>query len=72
MCDVVLQWLVPAHTISTALSLHHHQQHRATAHSRPMPFPCLVQYRNPWGGVRVGRLLEDLDSLAGNIAFDHW
>lgn len=28
-------------------------------------------YRNPWGHMRVGRLLEDLDSLAGNVAFDH-
>ncbi|MEW5304355.1 MAG: hypothetical protein WDW36_006971 [Sanguina aurantia] len=30
-----------------------------------------MQYRNPWGLIRVGRLLEDLDSLAGNIAFEH-
>ncbi|KAL3154228.1 hypothetical protein ABBQ32_013731 [Trebouxia sp. C0010 RCD-2024] len=29
------------------------------------------QYRNPWDQVRVGKLLEDLDSLAGNIAFQH-
>ncbi|KAL0055761.1 hypothetical protein WJX82_004111 [Trebouxia sp. C0006] len=29
------------------------------------------QYRNPWNQVRVGKLLEDLDSLAGNIAFQH-
>ena len=28
-------------------------------------------YRNPWNAVRVGRVLEDLDSLAGNIAFSH-
>eukprot|EP00198_Chlamydomonas_reinhardtii_P000778 XP_001690113.1 thioesterase-like protein [Chlamydomonas reinhardtii] len=28
-------------------------------------------YRNPWGHMRVGRLLEDLDSLAGNVAFQH-
>lgn len=31
-----------------------------------------MQYRNPWGAVRIGRLLEDLDSLAGNVAFRHW
>lgn len=31
-----------------------------------------MQYRSPWGLVRVGKLLEDLDSLAGNIAFRHW
>lgn len=31
---------------------------------------CL-QYRNPWDGVRIGRLLEDMDSLAGFVAFDH-
>ena len=29
------------------------------------------QYRNPWGNVRVGRLLEDLDALAGTVAFEH-
>jgi len=28
-------------------------------------------YRNPWGFVRHGMLLEDLDALAGNIAFKH-
>lgn len=29
-------------------------------------------YRNPWGNVRLGRVLEDLDSFAGFIAFEHW
>ncbi|KAK9809579.1 hypothetical protein WJX73_004048 [Symbiochloris irregularis] len=29
------------------------------------------KYRNPWGAVRIGKLLEDLDSLAGNVAFLH-
>jgi acyl-coenzyme A thioesterase 9 len=28
-------------------------------------------YRNPWGEMRFGRILEDLDALAGNIAFQH-
>lgn len=28
-------------------------------------------YSSPWGHVRPGRLLEDLDALAGTIAFDH-
>ena len=28
-------------------------------------------YRNPWGQMRLGRLFEDLDALAGNIAFFH-
>jgi acyl-coenzyme A thioesterase 9 len=28
-------------------------------------------YRNPWGRMRLGKLLEDLDALAGNIAFFH-
>lgn len=27
------------------------------------------QYRNPWNGIRVGKLLEDLDALAGTISF---
>lgn len=31
----------------------------------------LELYRNPWGFLRIGRLLEDLDSLAGSIAFQH-
>ncbi|KAF6250835.1 HotDog domain-containing protein [Scenedesmus sp. NREL 46B-D3] len=31
----------------------------------------LEMYRNPWGFLRMGRLLEDLDSLAGSIAFAH-
>lgn len=29
------------------------------------------EYRNPFGQVRFGKLLEDLDALAGNIAFAH-
>ncbi|CAM9147871.1 unnamed protein product, partial [Sphacelaria rigidula] len=28
-------------------------------------------YRNPSGLVRIGRVLEDLDALAGNVAFKH-
>lgn len=28
-------------------------------------------YRNPWGQMRLGRMMEDLDALAGNIAFFH-
>jgi acyl-coenzyme A thioesterase 9 len=28
-------------------------------------------YVNPWGTIRVGRVLEDLDALAGNVAFRH-
>lgn len=30
-----------------------------------------VQYRNPWGAVRIGKLLEDLDALAGSVAYNH-
>ena len=29
------------------------------------------QYGSPFGKIRIARLLEDLDSLAGNIAFSH-
>eukprot|EP01018_Ginkgo_biloba_P034980 Gb_38095 [translate_table: standard] len=29
------------------------------------------QYRNPWNEVRLGKLLEDLDALAGTIAMKH-
>lgn len=28
-------------------------------------------YKNPWGQMRFGKILEDLDALAGNIAFRH-
>ena len=28
-------------------------------------------YKNPWGQMRFGKILEDLDALAGNIAFSH-
>ncbi|KAK9841013.1 hypothetical protein WJX81_005413 [Elliptochloris bilobata] len=29
------------------------------------------EYRNPWNYLRMGKLLEDLDSLAGSVAFSH-
>ena len=29
------------------------------------------RYRNPFGHLRFGKVLEDLDALAGNIAFSH-
>lgn len=31
----------------------------------------LESYRNPWGQMRFGKMIEDLDALAGNIAFHH-
>lgn len=27
------------------------------------------QYRNPWDEIRIGKLVEDLDALAGTICF---
>lgn len=29
------------------------------------------QYRSPWNQVRMGKILEDLDALAGSIAYAH-
>ncbi|KAL5731842.1 Acyl-coenzyme A thioesterase 2 [Ranunculus cassubicifolius] len=29
------------------------------------------QYRDPWNEVRIGKLLEDLDALAGTISYKH-
>ncbi|KAK1583446.1 hypothetical protein Q3G72_023862 [Acer saccharum] len=29
------------------------------------------QYRNPWNEIRMGKLLEDLDALAGTITYKH-
>ena len=31
----------------------------------------MERYRNPFGHLRFGKVLEDLDALAGNIAFGH-
>lgn len=33
--------------------------------------PLLEQYVNAWGGIRTGKLMEHLDSLAGSIAYKH-
>ncbi|GAV67126.1 hypothetical protein CFOL_v3_10635 [Cephalotus follicularis] len=29
------------------------------------------QYRNPWNEIRTGKLVEDLDALAGTVSFKH-
>ncbi|KAJ3187180.1 Acyl-coenzyme A thioesterase 9, mitochondrial [Gaertneriomyces sp. JEL0708] len=29
------------------------------------------EYINPWGGIRVGKVLEDLDAMAGSVAYLH-
>ena len=31
----------------------------------------LETYKNPYGEMRFGKIIEDLDALAGNIAFNH-
>jgi acyl-coenzyme A thioesterase 9 len=31
----------------------------------------LETYKNPWGQMRFGKMMEDIDALAGNIAFLH-
>ena len=31
----------------------------------------LEEYVNAWGGIRAGKLMEHLDSLAGSIAYKH-
>ncbi len=33
---------------------------------------AVMQYRSPWGEARIGRILEDLDSLTALVAFEHW
>lgn len=60
-----------------------HNSDEPTAGKRPeesrvgIPYPftrdtyLLETYINPWGEMRFGRILEDLDALAGNIAFHH-
>lgn len=43
--------------------------------SFPLPFrtrpEVLEQYISSWGGIRIGKLLEDLDSLAGDASYKH-
>ncbi|PON46699.1 Thioesterase domain containing protein [Parasponia andersonii] len=34
-------------------------------------FTLREQYRNPWNEIRIGKLVEDLDALAGTIAYKH-
>ena len=46
-----------------------HAHARTLADYHPVLPP---QYRNPWDEPRFGRILEDLDSLAGYVAFEHW
>lgn len=55
---VPLQWF-PCHSTQAAIGTVRNNQ------------KCGVQYRNPWNRVRVGRVLEDMDSMAGYIAFLH-
>lgn len=39
--------------------------------SKPDKAALTDRYCNPWGLFRVGRLLEDLDALAGTVAYEH-
>ncbi|KAJ0260002.1 Uncharacterized protein HA466_0062670 [Hirschfeldia incana] len=34
-------------------------------------FVLREQYRNPWNEIRTGKLVEDLDALAGTVSFKH-
>uniref|UniRef100_A0A2P2Q3W7 Acyl-coenzyme A thioesterase 9-like n=1 Tax=Rhizophora mucronata TaxID=61149 RepID=A0A2P2Q3W7_RHIMU len=34
-------------------------------------FMLREQYRNPWNEIRMGKLVEDLDALAGTISYKH-
>ena len=54
--------------MATHLIPHHAQP---TRHHGRTPHTCGTRYSNPWGNLRVGRIFEDLDALAGNIAFQH-
>ena len=46
-----------------------------SASSVTYPFstdPVLSEtYKSPWGEVRLGKVLEDLDAIAGNVAYSH-
>ncbi|KAL9233154.1 hypothetical protein vseg_008184 [Gypsophila vaccaria] len=34
-------------------------------------FVLREQYRNPWNEIRMGKLVEDLDALAGTVSYKH-
>lgn len=57
-------------TSQTGLDLKTPSQSRTSIlYSFSSDFKLREQYRNPWNAIRTGKLLEDLDALAGTIAF---
>ncbi|KAB1218158.1 Acyl-coenzyme A thioesterase 9, mitochondrial [Morella rubra] len=47
------------------------QSRTSIAYKFSLDYILREQYRNPWNEIRMGKLLEDLDALAGTIAFKH-
>ncbi|KAJ0969342.1 hypothetical protein J5N97_022219 [Dioscorea zingiberensis] len=47
------------------------QSRVSIAYNFSSDFILREQYRDPWNEVRIGKLLEDLDALAGTIATKH-
>jgi hypothetical protein len=56
----------------TELITHKHPEETRVVYPFSTNVPFKELYRNPWNFIRIGCILEDLDSLAGNIAFQHW
>lgn len=64
---------------TTAISQAHPQQHFTPKPPNSIEviypfstdFVLREHYRNPWNGVRIGRMLEDADSLAGFVSYEH-
>lgn len=48
-----------------------HPELHSIAYSLSTDTELRETYRSPWNYVRIGKLLEDLDSMAGNVSFAH-
>lgn len=63
-------WVAPACECCRCCVGVHQSSQRVPANMWPFHPP--LSDRNPWGEARIGRILEDLDSLAGYVGFEHW
>ncbi|CAL1407912.1 unnamed protein product [Linum trigynum] len=56
---------------SELLSKTPHQSRTSILYNFSSDYILREQYRDPWNEVRIGKLLEDLDALAGTISVKH-
>ncbi|KAI9104357.1 hypothetical protein K1719_022929 [Acacia pycnantha] len=57
---------------SPSINFPSHPANDSSCDGKPISlWPGIEQYRDPWNEVRIGKLLEDLDVLAGTISVKH-